>query len=194
MDRGVLLEKLGRRDEALAAFDRVLAIHPNHAWAHLYRGLVFEKQGHADGAREAYARALDLGLRTSWLLTRMASALATDPSPGNRARAVELMSEAVKLDPQHGPYNAACASALAAARGGETATAWRCRALEWLRGDLAAREKAGLASTIEEWKSDTDLASVRDRIDDLPEPEREAWSGLWAAVDRALAASHPQAK
>jgi hypothetical protein len=86
-------------------------------------------------------------------------------------------------------YNAACSAALTAALGGEDAAEWRSRALEWLRADLAAREKAAtdLAATLENWKKDSDFASVRDRLGDLPEPERAAWRGLWAAVDVALA-------
>jgi hypothetical protein len=88
-------------------------------------------------------------------------------------------------------YNAACSAALAAAAGGADATAWRGRALEWLRADLAAREKAatGLAAMLELQKKDPDFASVRDRLGDLPEPERAAWRGLWADVDRALASA-----
>ena len=93
-------------------------------------------------------------------------------------------------------YNAACSAALAAALGAADAAEWRGRALEWLRADLAAREKAatGLAASLEHWKKDPDFASVRDRLDDLPEPERAAWRGLWAAVDLALAAAQTAAK
>ena len=93
-------------------------------------------------------------------------------------------------------YNAACSAALAAAPGGADAAEWRGRALEWLRADVAAREKAatGLAATLERWKKDPDFASVRDRLGDLPESERAAWRGLWAAVDLALAAARPAAK
>ena len=93
-------------------------------------------------------------------------------------------------------YNAACSAALAAAAGGADAAEWRGRALEWLRADLAAREKAatGLADTLEQQKKDPDFASVRDRLGDLPEPERDAWRGLWAAVDLALATALPTAK
>jgi hypothetical protein len=93
-------------------------------------------------------------------------------------------------------YNAACSAALAAARGEADAAKWRGRALEWLRADVAAREKAatGLAATLERWKKDPDFASVRDRIGDLPESERAGWRGLWAAVDLALAAARPVAK
>jgi hypothetical protein len=93
-------------------------------------------------------------------------------------------------------YNAACAAALEAARGESDAAEWRGRALEWLNADLAAREKApsGLAATLERWKRDPDLAGVRDRLDELPMPEREACRSLWAAVDRTSAAAHPETK
>jgi hypothetical protein len=86
-------------------------------------------------------------------------------------------------------YNAACSAALAAACGGADAAECRGRALEWLRADLAARNRvvSGLVATLEHWKCDPDLASVRDRPGDLPESERGAWQGLWAAVDEALA-------
>ena len=85
-------------------------------------------------------------------------------------------------------YNAACTAALAAAAGGADAAEWRGRALEWLRADLAAREKeaTGLSATLERWKTDPEFASVRARLGDLPEPESEAWRGLWAAVDLVL--------
>jgi Arc/MetJ-type ribon-helix-helix transcriptional regulator len=84
-------------------------------------------------------------------------------------------------------YAAACSAARAAARDSEAA-GWRGRALEWLRTDLAARRKAAtdLARDLGRWKGDADLVGVRDRIDDLPEAEREAWRNLWAEVDEAL--------
>jgi tetratricopeptide (TPR) repeat protein len=86
-------------------------------------------------------------------------------------------------------YNAACSAALAAARGGADAAESRGRALEWLRADLAARERVvtGLVATLEHWKGDRDLADVRDRPGDLPESERAAWQALWVAVEGALA-------
>ncbi len=86
-------------------------------------------------------------------------------------------------------YNAACSAALAAARGEADAAECRGQALEWLRADLVARDgvATGLVATLEHWKCDPYLASVRDRPRDLPESERAAWQGLWAAVDEALA-------
>ena len=85
-------------------------------------------------------------------------------------------------------YNAACSALRAAADGGADAAELRGLALAWLRAELAAREKAPseLAAMLDQWKRDRDLASVRDRIADLPESEREAWRGFWAAVDEAL--------
>ena len=93
-------------------------------------------------------------------------------------------------------YNAACAAALATVGGEAGAAEWRGRALEWLRADLAAREKApsGLVTVLERAKRDPDLAAVRDGLDALPEPEREAWRSLWAAVDRTLEAARSAAK
>jgi len=40
--RGIVLEELWRNEEALAAFDRALAIDPNYATAHYNRGVVLE--------------------------------------------------------------------------------------------------------------------------------------------------------
>jgi tetratricopeptide (TPR) repeat protein len=93
-------------------------------------------------------------------------------------------------------YNAARSAALAAANEEAGAAEWRGRALEWLRADLAAREKAvtGLAAMLEHWKKDPDFASVRDRLGELPGLERAAWGGFWAAVELALAFAPPATK
>ncbi|MFH0799582.1 MAG: tetratricopeptide repeat protein [Pseudomonadota bacterium] len=57
-DRGGVLCKLGRLDEALAAYEGDLAINPKHAEAHLSRGYVLEKLGRPDEALAAYIQAL----------------------------------------------------------------------------------------------------------------------------------------
>ncbi len=86
-------------------------------------------------------------------------------------------------------YNAACCAALAAARQQPDAAESRRRALGWLRADLAARARtpAGLAATLEHWKRDPDLASVRDRLEGLTAEERHEWTRLWTDVDARIA-------
>ena len=74
----------------------------------------------------------------------------------------------------------------------------RGQALDWLRADLTARDKlrqddakAGPAvqQTLQDWKTNADLAGVRDAdaLDKLPEAERTAWRKLWTDVDALLA-------
>ena len=68
----------------------------------------------------------------------------------------------------------------------------RMRALEWLRADLRLRaEQVGgrsfpkawpAAKALRGWLKNPAFAAVRDRIDALPEAEREAWRKFWADV------------
>ncbi len=117
------------------------------------------------------------------------------------ADAARMYSEALVEDPTLAEdiarghrYNAARSAVLAAASESDAAR-WRDRALEWLRADLGARGKdPDTAPSLEPWKRDPDLAGVRDRIDDLPEAEREAWRSLWAAVDEALLTARPASR
>jgi tetratricopeptide (TPR) repeat protein len=86
-------------------------------------------------------------------------------------------------------FGAARSAALAGSRGEADAAEWRGKALEWLRADLAAIEKAPSKFTemLEHWKRTPDLAGVRDRAGELPEPERAAWLAFWTRVDAAFA-------
>jgi len=78
-------------------------------------------------------------------------------------------------------YDAACVAALA---GGE----WRDHALDWLRADLLwwqeqpRSEAKAVAGVLRHWKSDPDLAGVRD-ADGLS----DRWRALWNDVDALLA-------
>jgi hypothetical protein len=82
-----------------------------------------------------------------------------------------------------------------AARGSETAdpveaARFRGLALRWLRAVLQALggvSEGRRAGKLLHWRHDKDLAGVRDRLEDLPEPERDGWRRLWADVDAALA-------
>jgi serine/threonine-protein kinase len=114
-------------------------------------------------------------------------------------------------------YNAACAATLAAASGtgpsdrketsGRTEkpltnadrAEFRNQARAWLEAELEAwsgllesdkgrEQRQAIAGTLEHWREDTDLTSVRDKhaLDRLPEGERAMWRTLWADVDRLL--------
>jgi len=65
------------------------------------------------------------------------------------------------------------------------------RVLDWpprpARSGKLPGEPASVATALAWWKRDHDLAGVRDRIDALPEAEREGWRRFWADVDEALA-------
>ena len=127
--------------------------------------------------------------------------------------AARLWDEVFNADPklaenrqfQH-PYNAARAAALAAAgKGsappGDDADKARLRglALGWLKAELEiwskllesaqAEARQAIAPTLQHWRTDPDLAGVRDpdALAKLPEGERTEWEALWRNVDELLA-------
>jgi serine/threonine-protein kinase len=99
-------------------------------------------------------------------------------------------------------YNAACAAALAGCGRGEDGaklsgaerTRWRKQAREWLQADLAAwakkladgavADRALVQKKLMHWRTDPDLAGLRDpdELAKLPEKEREACRQLWQEV------------
>jgi serine/threonine-protein kinase len=109
---------------------------------------------------------------------------------------------AADLNHQH-RYNAARSAALAAAGQGEDARwlpdkvvcMFRRWALGWLRDDLTTYTKLAqqnnpaakeiIQQQLTDWRSDPDLASVREpaAVDRLPDNERAAWQALWRDVD-----------
>ena len=126
---------------------------------------------------------------------------------------VRLWDEAFRLDPKLAEdmqaghrYNAARAAALAGCGQGkddppldETAKArWRKQPLNWLKADLAAWSKVlekgppqvrqSISQTVQHWKTDSDLAGLRDEaaLAKLPEDEQKACRALWAEVDALL--------
>jgi serine/threonine-protein kinase len=108
-------------------------------------------------------------------------------------------------------YNAACSAALAAAGRWEEKTVlndqakarWRKQALDWLEADRAhwsRRAEAGspeakalITQTLRHWKSDPDLAGIRDDValKALPDDEQKACRALWAEVDKVLKMATP---
>ncbi len=99
-------------------------------------------------------------------------------------------------------YNAACSAALAAFGEGiekppldqEAKASWRRQALAWLKADLAywskqtetglPDRKARVRQTLERWKADRDLTSLRepDARANLPDAEEKDWQAFWAEV------------
>jgi serine/threonine-protein kinase len=103
-------------------------------------------------------------------------------------------------------YNAACVATLAAAGKGAdkppldepARVRWRKQALNWLRADLAFSAKqaqsgnpaanAAITQTLQHWKTDTDLAGIRDPGDlaKLSQSEQREWRSFWADVEALL--------
>jgi serine/threonine protein kinase/Flp pilus assembly protein TadD len=128
---------------------------------------------------------------------------------GDAARlfAAACESDAGLADPQSGQrYNAACSAALAAAGQGndrlpldhEARAHLRSQALDWLKADLAGWTKqaqagsagagARITQTLRHWKSDPDLAGIRDEepLKTLRDDERKKCQALWTEVDQLL--------
>jgi hypothetical protein len=80
----------------------------------------------------------------------------------------------------------------------EAKASWRRQALAWLKADLAywskqaetglPETKARVRQTLEHWKADRDLASLRepDALAKLPQGERKDWQAFWAEVSSLL--------
>jgi serine/threonine-protein kinase len=133
---------------------------------------------------------------------------------GRHAPAARLYAAALALEPKLGDnreaahrYNAACAAARAGVGQGKddlkpddgTRSKLRGQALDWLKAELAAwahvldsadaSARPALAQTLENWRTEADLAGVRDQgaLAMLPQAEQAAWRALWAEVDALLA-------
>jgi tetratricopeptide (TPR) repeat protein len=137
--------------------------------------------------------------------------VALRPARGQYAAAARLYAEAfaakdARADLLAGHrYNAACASALAAAGKGQGAARLtdkerarlRGQALDWLKADLTAwgnlaagpaEQRLRVRQTLTHWRADPDLTGVRakDALAKLPEDERAKWQELWGEVDGLL--------
>jgi eukaryotic-like serine/threonine-protein kinase len=104
-------------------------------------------------------------------------------------------------------YNAARAAALAGSGQGKdehpldnaAKARWRTQAIDWLKADLAAWSKIldggppqarqAIPQTLQHWKTDTDLAGLRDgaALANLPAEEQQVCRALWDEVDTVLA-------
>jgi tetratricopeptide (TPR) repeat protein len=149
------------------------------------------------------------GLDLAWLCQQ--------PYKQRYAAAARLYADAFAAQPTSADdprlahrYNAACASALAAAGKGEGAAklddkqraTLRRQALDWLKADLtawtrlldrgAAQARPLAQRMLRHWQRDPDLAALRDKdaLAGLPQDQRQAWGRLWADVADLLKRTH----
>lgn len=93
---GVCLSKLGRAQEALAAFDTAIGMSPNYALAHSGRGLMLAALMDVERAREALERAVALDPGFAEPVAALAG-LASDRGDYDSARA--YATRALELEP-----------------------------------------------------------------------------------------------
>jgi tetratricopeptide (TPR) repeat protein/predicted Ser/Thr protein kinase len=181
---GLALSRQGRFQEALPYLKRGYELglkypgrdSPSQAWVDRCARMA-ELESRLPAVLDGSARPGDADERVQFAQICFAKKLYADSARLYGEAVAE--DPALADDPRNGlRYDAACAAAMAGSR---------AQALAWLRADLAAHangaDRAATLRTLEQWAKDPDLASVRDRIDDLPEAEREGWKKLWADVD-----------
>src|SRR6266481_4534205 len=94
--RGQVLAKSGKTEDALAEFDRALALDPYNAQAHYGRGLIYQGQNQHQQATEDFTAANGLTpQKVEPLLARATSYLALDKTK----EAASDLDEAVQADP-----------------------------------------------------------------------------------------------
>jgi tetratricopeptide (TPR) repeat protein len=204
---GELLLHQGKVDEAATRLGKALELNPQDGMAlHLraeamrLQALLPKLDQLVDGTAEPadneqrldLARLCSYRHRFAGAARFYAAALDADPKLADDAKLADR-------------YNAACAAARAGHGDGDGArlgaaerACLRKQAVAWLRADLDAVTKWLAADKVAErqiqlarlsqWKTDTDLASLRDadQVGKLPEDERESLKALWSDLDAAL--------
>ncbi|NEE38103.1 tetratricopeptide repeat protein, partial [Streptomyces sp. SID7982] len=70
-ERGEVYRATGRYEEAVACYDRPLALDPDYAWAHGSRAAALETLGRIPEARTDLDRALELDPGYAWARERL---------------------------------------------------------------------------------------------------------------------------
>ncbi|HTO92733.1 MAG TPA: tetratricopeptide repeat protein, partial [Bacteroidota bacterium] len=92
------LSSLGHLDEAIACYDKVLAIEPTNSDAWNNKGVCLRKQGKLDKALTCYDRATEADRRNASAWSNRGNCLYT---LGRYAEALEDLEKAVDLDPKN---------------------------------------------------------------------------------------------
>ncbi len=75
------MKRVGKLDEAIALYNRVIKINPNFAWAYNNLGDAFVKQGNLDEAIVEYRRAIEINPNSAWFYYQLGEALAQQGKP-----------------------------------------------------------------------------------------------------------------
>ena len=59
-DKGLALDNLGRYEEAIKCYDKVIEIEPNHAYAWYYKSLALDQFGENDEAEKCFKKAKEV--------------------------------------------------------------------------------------------------------------------------------------
>lgn len=98
---GYAYQRLGRREDAMAAFDRALAIEAKHPQAHAFRGMTLEEMGQAAQALEEYRTAAGAGAKQQALSASKTKLAVAAYKEKRVADARALAQEAVDADPRN---------------------------------------------------------------------------------------------
>ncbi|MCL6451519.1 MAG: tetratricopeptide repeat protein [Acetobacteraceae bacterium] len=95
-ERGNTLLHEGKLDQALAEFERVLALDPRHAPAHNRVGVVHAQRGDLAQARAWFEKALDIDPRYAPAHSNLGNVLYTE---GRLEEAIQSYRRAIAIDP-----------------------------------------------------------------------------------------------
>ncbi len=98
---GYAYQRLGRREDAMAAFDRALAIEAKHPQAHAFRGMTLEEMGQAAQALEEYRAAIGADAKAQALSASKTKLAVAAYKEKRLADARALAQEAVAADPRN---------------------------------------------------------------------------------------------
>jgi tetratricopeptide (TPR) repeat protein len=184
---GPALAKLGRHKEALAAYDRALALDPDDAWAHSTRGAALRMLGRLEEALAAYDRALALDPDNAWVHSNRGVALQL---LGRLEEALAAYDRALALDPDNAWAHSNRGVALRALGRLEEALAAYDQALVLDPDYTDAHENRGIflavVGDLDGALADFDAA---DRLNPAGSGEGRTWAGaiLWHRRDAAAA-------
>lgn len=96
LKRANRLKRVGKLDEAIAEYYRVIELNPNFAWAYSNLGDAFVKQGNLDEAIFEYRRAININPNSAWLYINLGRVLIQQDC---LEEAISYFRQAIRLKP-----------------------------------------------------------------------------------------------